>query len=38
VASAPPGRCRAGQEAHVCECYQVVKNESDRLLPEVIVP
>lgn len=24
---------RAGLEARVCECYQVVKAESDRLLP-----
>lgn len=28
---------RAGLEARVCECYAVVKNEFDRLLPEVIV-
>ena len=27
---------RPGLEAHVCECYQVVKRESDRLLPDVI--
>jgi hypothetical protein len=25
-------------EARVCECYQVVKNEFDRLLPECSVP
>jgi Mn-dependent DtxR family transcriptional regulator len=24
---------RPGLEAQVCECYQVVKKESDRLLP-----
>jgi len=24
---------RSGLEARVCECYQVVKTESDRLLP-----
>jgi Mn-dependent DtxR family transcriptional regulator len=24
---------RPGLEARVCECYQVVKNEADRLLP-----
>jgi CRP-like cAMP-binding protein len=29
---------RPGLEARVCECYQVVKKEFDRLLPEVIVP
>jgi Mn-dependent DtxR family transcriptional regulator len=29
---------RPGLEARVCECYQVVKNEFDRLLPEAIVP
>jgi hypothetical protein len=28
---------RPGLEARVCECYQVVKKELDRLLPEVIV-
>ena len=28
---------RPGLEARVCECYQVVKNEFDRLLPEGIV-
>ena len=28
---------RPGLEARVCECYQVVKTEFDRLLPEVIV-
>ena len=28
---------RAGLEARVCECYQVVKKEFDRLLPDVIV-
>jgi Mn-dependent DtxR family transcriptional regulator len=26
---------RAGLEARTCECYSVVKNEFDRLLPEV---
>lgn len=26
---------RAGLEARACECYQVVKQEFDRLLPEV---
>ncbi len=26
-----------GQRAGVCECYQVVKKEFDRLLPDVIV-
>ena len=26
---------RAGLEARSCECYQVVKTESDRLLPAV---
>jgi len=25
---------RPGLEARVCECYQVVKKELDRLLPE----
>lgn len=29
---------RAGLEARVCECYAVVKNEYDRLLPEKINP
>jgi CRP-like cAMP-binding protein len=29
---------RPGLEARVCECYQVVKKEFDRLLPEAIVP
>jgi CRP-like cAMP-binding protein len=29
---------RPGVEARVCECYQVVKKEFDRLLPEAIVP
>lgn len=29
---------RPGLEARSCECYAVVKNEYDRLLPEVIVP
>ena len=29
---------RPGLEARVCECYQVVKTEFDRLLPEVNVP
>jgi CRP-like cAMP-binding protein len=29
---------RPGLEARVCECYQVVKNEFDRLLPERSVP
>jgi CRP-like cAMP-binding protein len=28
---------RPGLEARVCECYQVVKREFDRLLPDVIV-
>jgi CRP-like cAMP-binding protein len=28
---------RPGLEARVCECYQVVKKELDRLLPEAIV-
>lgn len=28
---------RAGLEAQVCECYTVVRNESDRLLPNVRV-
>ena len=28
---------RPGLEARVCECYQVVKTEFDRLLPEIIV-
>jgi len=28
---------RPGLEARVCECYQVVKKEFDRLLPEIIV-
>ncbi len=28
---------RPGLEARVCECYQVVKNEFERLLPDVIV-
>ncbi len=27
---------RPGLEAHVCECYAVVKNEYDRLLPNKI--
>jgi CRP-like cAMP-binding protein len=27
---------RAGLEARVCECYRVVKTESDRLLPDAI--
>ncbi len=27
---------RAGLEARACECYSVVKNESDRLLPDRI--
>jgi hypothetical protein len=27
---------RAGLEARVCECYAVVKNEYDRLIPEKI--
>jgi len=26
---------RPGLEARVCECYQVVKTEMDRLLPEI---
>ena len=29
---------RAGLEARVCECYAVVKKESDRLLPAALVP
>ena len=29
---------RPGLEARVCECYQVVKDEFDRLLPDVLVP
>ena len=29
---------RPGLEARVCECYQVVKKEFDRLLPEIILP
>ena len=29
---------RAGLEARACECYAVVKKESDRLLPEAAVP
>jgi CRP-like cAMP-binding protein len=29
---------RPGLEARVCECYQVVKKEFDRLLPESIAP
>jgi len=29
---------RPGLEARVCECYEVVKKESDRLLPEAVVP
>ena len=29
---------RAELEARVCECYQVVKNEFDRLLPAIISP
>jgi hypothetical protein len=28
---------RPGLEARVCECYQVVKKEFDRLLPEINV-
>jgi CRP-like cAMP-binding protein len=28
---------RPGLEARVCECYQVVKNEFDRLLPDTII-
>ena len=28
---------RPGLEARVCECYQVVKKEFDRLLPDVII-
>jgi CRP-like cAMP-binding protein len=28
---------RPGLEARVCECYQVVKKELDRLLPEAFV-
>ena len=26
---------RPGLEARVCECYQVVKTETDRLLPDL---
>jgi Mn-dependent DtxR family transcriptional regulator len=29
---------RPGLEARVCECYQVVKKEFDRLLPKAIPP
>ena len=29
---------RSGLEARVCECYQVVKKEFDRLLPEISLP
>ena len=29
---------RPGLEARVCECYQVVKDEFDRLLPDALVP
>jgi Mn-dependent DtxR family transcriptional regulator len=29
---------RPGLEKRVCECYQVVKTEFDRLLPENCVP
>ena len=29
---------RPGLEARVCECYQVVKKEFDRLLPDIIAP
>ena len=29
---------RPGLEARVCECYQVVKKEFDRQLPEIILP
>ena len=29
---------RPGLEARVCECYQVVKKEFDRLLPEISLP
>ena len=29
---------RPGLEARVCECYQVVKKEFDRLLPDAIMP
>jgi hypothetical protein len=28
---------RPGLEARGCECYQVVKDEFDRLLPDVLV-
>jgi len=28
---------RPGLEAQACECYQVVKKEYDRLLPDMIV-
>jgi len=27
---------RPGLEARACECYQVIKNESDRLLPALL--
>ncbi len=29
---------RAGLEARTCECYAVVKNECDRLLPQRMAP
>ena len=29
---------RAGLEARVCECYAVVKKETDRLLSEIVIP
>jgi Mn-dependent DtxR family transcriptional regulator len=29
---------RPGLEARVCECHRVVKDEFDRLLPDVLVP
>ena len=29
---------RPGLEARVCECYQVVKKEFDRLLPKIVPP
>lgn len=29
---------RPAMEARVCECYQVVKREFDRLLPEAVIP
>jgi len=29
---------RPGLEARACECYQVVKKELDRLLPDITAP